>query len=320
MNDPVRILLHTYSLRFQFQHQPDFDIFAFIDLAASLGFDGVAISANDPDYRHLQSKSPAQFARIRQRLEQHQLICDLDTSGTAPDHLATLIDVAHQVGARQLRTYTRYPYPETLTRTAADLAQIGPVAAAAGITVMLENHETFTGAEIAGILAAVDHPNVKALFDYGNSQMALEDPLVALAAMAPYARSAHIKDHVVWPGTGRSPAEWHVLGVPLGQGYLPIAQLTQQLYAAGLRELVLEDSWGYHAPFKPERITPAALAQIGQGSFGLAQPPLANERYWFNTTALPLAWLVDEELASLQRSWVWLQHLLTDLGLPRATR
>ncbi|MCA9989173.1 MAG: hypothetical protein KDE59_32935, partial [Anaerolineales bacterium] len=89
---------------------------------------------------------------------------------------------------------------------------------------------------------------------------------------------------------------------------------------AGLRELVLEDSWGYHAPFKPERMTSAALAQIGQGSFGLAQPPLANERYWVDTTALPPAWLVDEELASLQRSWVWLQHLLTDLGLPRATR
>ena len=320
MKDPVRILLHTYSLRFQFQHRPDFDVFAFIDLAATLGFDGVAISANDSDYRHLGSKSPAQFARIHQHLEEQRLICDLDTSGTTPDHLTALIDVARQIGARQLRTYTRYPYPETLTRTPADLAQVGPQAAAAGITVLLENHETFTGAEIASILAAVNHPNVQALFDYGNSQMALEDPLTALAAMAPYARSAHIKDHVVWPVTGRSPAEWHVLGVPLGQGHLPIAELTRQLYDAGLREYVLEDSWGYHARFKPERVNPTTLAQVGHGSFGLAQPPRQNEYYWFATAELDSDWLVEQEMASLQRSWAWLQQLLAELGLPRASR
>ena len=318
MNDPIRILLHTYSVRFQFQHRPDFDIFAFIELAAQLGFDGVAISANDPDYRHLESKSPAQFARIRQHLEHFQLICDLDTSGTAPAHLATMIDVARQVGARQLRTYTRYSHQESLARTPQDLAQIGPVAAAAGITVMLENHETMTGAEIAAILQAVDQPHVGALFDYGNSQMVLEEPLTALASMAPFARSAHIKDHVILPQTGHPPANWRVCGVPLGQGHLPIAALTQGLYAAGLREFVLENSWGYHAPFKAERCGPDSLPQIGRGSFGLAEPPFNNERYWFATDQLAPDWLVAQEHDALQRSWHWLQQLLTDLHLPRS--
>ena len=313
MNESVKILLHTYSVRFQFQHRPDFNIFRFIELAGRLGFQGVAISANNRDYRHLESKAPAQFARIKALLLEHGLICDLDTSGTTPVHLRTMLDVAAQIGARNLRTYTRYRFPEAIPRTIGDLAAIGDDAKRTGVRVLLENHETFRGADIAHILNTVNHPFVQALFDFGNSQMALEAPRQALAAMLPYSRAAHIKDHaiVTLPHQGI-----RVLGVPLGSGFLPIREMCWQLYQAGLREFIFEDSRGYHAPLKTERISDQALAQLGHGSFSYLAPPLDNQHLWFDPSQLDPTYLVEAEMKTLHRSWQWLRNCLADLDIP----
>lgn len=77
-----------------------------------------------------------------------------------------------------------------------DLAEVAPTAEEMKINVLLENHEDFRGSAIADILGRVDHPRIKALFDYGNSQMVGEDPIEALEAMAPFT-NVHMKDHVV---------------------------------------------------------------------------------------------------------------------------
>ena len=50
---------------------------------------------------------------------------------------------------------------------------------------------------ISSILEKVNHPRIKALYDYGNSQMVGEDPMQALWAMQPYIDAVHVKDHVV---------------------------------------------------------------------------------------------------------------------------
>jgi hypothetical protein len=55
--------------------------------------------------------------------------------------------------------------------TVRDLRAIAPEAERLGITIVFENHEDFQGAVISSILAQVNHPRIKALYDYGNSQM-----------------------------------------------------------------------------------------------------------------------------------------------------
>ena len=57
-----------------------------------------------------------------------------------------------------------------------------------------------------------------------------EEPGIALDWVLPHARSAHLKDHACVAGPDGEP--W-VLGVPIGSGVLPIAELTCRLAAAG---------------------------------------------------------------------------------------
>ena len=180
----LHLVLHSYSLRFHFLHKPGFDVFAFIDRAVADGFTGVNINANGANYRHLSGMGPDHVAAVRRRLDRHALLRDLETSGTDPAHLQTLLAVAQALGARALRTYTRHKGSprDTVAATTRDLIAAAPLAAAAGVRILLENHEDFTGGECAEILAAVDSSWVGALYDYGNSMMVMEEPLAARAA------------------------------------------------------------------------------------------------------------------------------------------
>ena len=100
----------------------------------------------------------------------------------------------------------------------------------------------------ARILSAVDHPNVRALYDYGNSQMVGEDPFDALAAMAPFIARVHAKDHVVIDTDGGTVVQ----GVPFGAGRLDLLGTTDRLYEAGVRRFCYENVWGYSAPLVAE--------------------------------------------------------------------
>jgi sugar phosphate isomerase/epimerase len=313
----LQLYLHTYSLRFHLQHQPGFDVFAFIERAAAEGFAGVCISANDANYRHIGSAEPGRLAAIRRHLEQHRLACDIDTSGTEPAHLRKLLHVARAVGAQQLRTYTRYTLPtaELVSRTIRDLRAIAPLAAEMGITILLENHEVMTGEEIAAVMTAVKHPFVAALFDYGNSQMVMEEPAAALTAMAPFSRSAHLKDHVMLPAEASPNGRLSVLGVPIGEGCLPIIPLTRALLDAGCNRIAFENSWGYYAPVKPERLSAETAVLLGQGPFRFAQPPFSNERYLLHPDQFSPAELVQLEDKAHHHSLAWLKKAFTTAGI-----
>jgi sugar phosphate isomerase/epimerase len=315
--DSIQLYLHTYSLRFHLMHQPGFDVFAFIERAAAEGFAGVCISANDANYRHLGSIEPARLAAVRRHLERYGLACDIDTSSTEPAHLRKMLHVARSVGAQQLRTYTRYSLPpaELVARTIEDLTAVAPLAAELGVTILLENHEMMTGPEIEGVMTAVNHPNIAALFDYGNSQMVMEEPADALAAMAPFSRSAHLKDHVMLRAADSPNGRLSVLGVPIGEGCLPIIPLTQGLLEAGCTRIVFENSWGYYAPVKAERLAGETAVILGQGAFRFAQPPLTNERYLLYPERLSSAELVRLEDKAHQRSLTWLREAFDGAGI-----
>ncbi len=242
----ISMHVHSFGLRFHFLHEPGFDVFQFIELAGEQGFTGVNVSANGPGFRDLGGTTDAHLARVRDHLGSHDLRCELDTSDTRVEHMTRMLRVAAAIGADRLRTYTRYrgDLVDVIAKTVGDLQTLAPLASELGVTILLENHEDFKGAAIAHILAAVDHPNVRALYDYGNAQMVGEDPLDALDAMLPYTASVHIKDHVLI----RDADGTAVQGVPVGQGRLPILQQTEILYAGGLRRFCFENVWGYVAP------------------------------------------------------------------------
>lgn len=242
---PLRLFLHTYSFRFRLMHDPGFTIVDLLDRCVADGNPGIGLNVNGPGYRFLGGDDPEHIAMVADAIRTRGLDIDVETSGTDPVHLTHLLGLAEALGARHLRTYTRHEgaRAEVLDATITDLVEIGPVAEDRGIPVLLENHEEFTGVEVARILERVDHPFVGALYDYGNSMMVREDPLEALEAMLPWTRKAHLKDHVVMHGM--------VCGAPSGEGVLPLAEITRRLVAAGMTRIAFENVWSYTCGFRP---------------------------------------------------------------------
>jgi sugar phosphate isomerase/epimerase len=252
----IELHVHSFSMRFhlRYRDRTGYDVFAYMEEMAARGFTGVNVSANGPDLRDLCGNSTDHFRAVRTRVEQLGLRLELDTSDTGVAHMARMIAVAAACGADTLRTYTKYDgaLRDVVRWTIADLSAIADVAASAGVLVVLENHEDFTGPVLAEILAAVDHPGVRALYDYGNSQMVGEDPFDALDAMAPFIARVHAKDHVLL----RGPSGPVVQGVPFGSGRLDTLGTTDRLYAAGVRRFCFENVWAYRAALQcsPEHL------------------------------------------------------------------
>jgi sugar phosphate isomerase/epimerase len=291
----IELHVHSFGLRFHFKHQPGFDVFRFIELAAEQGFSGVNISANGPRFRDLGGTSTQHFESVRAKLTESGLKAELDTSGTSPAHLIEMLHVAAAVGADQLRTYTRYSgdEEELIERTVRDLEEVAPAAEELQINILLENHEDFRGSAIAEILGRVDHPRIRALFDYGNSQMVGEDPIEALEAMAPFTSAVHMKDHVVVEHNNAL----YVQGVVMGSGNLPVSEMTDHLYGTGLRRFCFENVWGYAAPIK------VAVDNLPRAeAFSLD-----HDHPFLDANQLAAEAAVEQEWAAFAEAWRWLR-------------
>jgi sugar phosphate isomerase/epimerase len=302
---PVETHIHSFSLRHHFR-APDrvaggWDVFRYIERAAAAGFDGVNVSANGPGYRDLGGVTDDHFARVNAARAAHGLFLELDTSGADRATLSRMLAVAAACGAETLRTYTRHPGPAgaRIAAAIAELRAIAPEAEDRGVTIVLENHEDLPGPGLAEILAAVDSPRVRALYDYGNSQPVREDPFDALEAMAPFVHCCHLKDHVIT----RDPAGALVVqGTVVGEGTLPIAALTDRLHALGLRRFCFESVWGYVAPVQGEGpLPPAPCFAEHPGRF------LASD-------ALPPAEAVAGEARAVRAGLAWFRAMLTAEG------
>ena len=320
------LYLHSYSLRFRFAHQPGYDVFAFMQEAARRGFAGVNVSASRPEnLRHLGGTTAAHFEAVHAQAAALGLGLDLETRGTAPAHLAYMVQVAAAVGARLLRTYTLHTGTpgEVIDATARDLAAAAAEAERNDVTIVLENHEDLTGGELAEVLQRVDHPFVGALYDYGNSMMVSEEPLVALQAMLPWIRTAHLKDHVVVAGEHLGDTRPWVVGVAVGEGFLPVAEITRRLAAAGVARVAFENVWGYRAPITCQRGRRDDRPVIGEGAFGLLHPPFDDGHCALDVDGIAAgdpAVLLRMEAHALERGLVRLYEAVAAAGIGFAPR
>lgn len=303
----IGLHIHSFSLRYHFRHPAlvtgGYDVFRYMADMAAAGFTGVNISANGPGYRDLCGVDDAHFARVNAARAEHGLKLELDTSDTAPDNMRRMLAVTRACGGDTLRTYTKYkgPINELMTRTIGDLKAVASQAEDCGVAIVLENHEDFQGTEVAEILGEVNHSHVRALYDYGNSQMVGEDPFDALAAMAPFIHCCHVKDHVL---AKTADGETIVQGVAMGDGTLPILALTDRLYADGLRRFCFENVWSYVAPLKC-----AMDALPGTPCFAV----FGSERHVVGDRLDPPV-AVAGELDAFRRGLAWFTAMLAEGG------
>lgn len=312
------LALHSFSFAQHYLHWPGFDVFTFIKAAVARGFTGVNINCNRADWRHLSGQSAEHLRSVRSRLDRHGLSLEMDTSGTAPAALRPLLEAARTLGARNLRTYTRNggSPQEMFDRTLADLRQAARVAEEVGVPLVLENHEDFSGAEVAGIVGEVGSPWLRALYDYGNSQMVLEDPVDCLEAMLPHVVTMHLKDHLMLRPEDSPDGRLSVLGVTTGSGCLPIMEITKRLVAAGHRRFAFENVWAYRAPVRRDARGTAPV-MLGRDRFAYAEPPF-DGCLRLNGSAKPEelqpADLVAGETRAVDAGLAWLRSAFSAAG------
>jgi sugar phosphate isomerase/epimerase len=107
-------------------------------------------------------------------------------------------EIARRTGARVIRVFSfwRTVRPEEcFDRVVESLRGLAAQAAPEGVTIGLENEHACniaTASETARVLAALDHPNLKVVWDPANALMAGENPFPEGYSQLPPARIAHV--------------------------------------------------------------------------------------------------------------------------------
>jgi len=154
--------------------------------------------------------------------------------GTAEEHLALGIRMAKALGSPAFRVVLgnqedrKSPggIAARIADTLAVLQQARPLAEDAGVKIAVENHAgDMTSRELAGLVteanaasAGRDSDTVGVNFDSGNACWTLEDPVMALANLAPHVATTSLRDTMVWEtaaGDGRPggvTCQWTAMG------------------------------------------------------------------------------------------------------------
>lgn len=153
---------------------------------------------------------------------QQDVFASAHTYADQPRIAERAFDIARRTGARIIRVFSYWRTVDPAAcfdRVAASLRELADKAAPHGLTIGLENEHACniaTGAETARVLAAVNHPNLKAVWDPANALVSGENPYPDGYRQLPAARIAHVhakdcrvSDHApLWGALGEGGIDW----------------------------------------------------------------------------------------------------------------
>jgi sugar phosphate isomerase/epimerase len=165
------------------------------------------------------------------------------------ERLKREVDMAARLGVSLMRhdvathpdTSVRH-YLSQLDNIVEGCREIADYAAEFGITTSIENHGYFIQASdrVLGLIEAVGRDNFRTTLDVGNFVCVDEDPLASVRKNASYASMVHFKDFYIRPenrdpgeGWFRSEAGRYLRGAIVGQGDLPMAEITAAVKRSG---------------------------------------------------------------------------------------
>jgi len=238
-----------------------------IRLAADHGFDGLELRAH-PDEPVHPGLSKAERAAVADEfaaagvqvlaLAGYVWVAGPGEDGPVLEEARRLLELARDVGASYVRVFPGGAYdaayaeeeaapsedgggPHLPGGSRADaaavrrLAALAPVAAEAGVRILLETHDSHrTAADAARILAAVGHPHAGALWDVLHTWLGGEAPAESHRLLAPYLGYVQVKD--VGSAEDCTP-------LPPGAGVLPLAEVVRSAAGTGANSPGTAGGW-----------------------------------------------------------------------------
>ena len=237
--------LHTYSLNHHGIGQAwagesgvpwprQLSTFQLMDLIVDLGLEGLHL--DDGALETLETpflREVAAAARERNLYLEYNFTLDLGGFGIGIQHdLTEAIETAHAMGADVVKMSMdlRRPRPvagsrfhpeimEKLRYVAGYVRERAPMAQDAAIRIGIENHCDSFSEEILWLLDRIDHPAVGACIDTVNALHVTEDPMTAIANLAPRAVTNHFRDdRIEFTRWG-----FKLTGVAVGEGDIDMA-------------------------------------------------------------------------------------------------
>jgi sugar phosphate isomerase/epimerase len=197
------------------------------------------VSLASPLLKCVLPDSPEVDARFQQ-----DMFAAKHTFADQPRLAARCFEIAGRTGATIIRVFSfwRTVRPEAcFERIVEALRELADQAAQHGVTLGIENEHACnlgTGAETARVLAALDHPNLKVVWDPANAMVAGEEPFPAGYRAVPVERIAHV--HAKDCRVEDHKPEWLELGTGKVDWSGQIAALAQDGYRGWLS---LETHW-----------------------------------------------------------------------------
>ncbi|MDY0943825.1 sugar phosphate isomerase/epimerase family protein [Priestia megaterium] len=280
---------------------PELSLLEAIDLFADMGLDGIEIVVQDG---YKSGFSPAagkeEIIDVKKAAERRglEIVCltpylshynslDEQVRQQEVKQLKKIIDQAQNLNASFIRIYggsfkgnEQDPNGEKRKRLVQSMREAGDYAAKAGVTLIIENHfntMTVTATETAEILAEINHPAVKSLYDQANlAFVGAEKYTKAIPMQDGFIALVHAKDLVFREGKGPFKAssvshvsedERTVNSRVIGQGILPWPEILKSLKEHGF------DGWlsmEYERRWHPQDL-PHASEGMAEGARYLRQ-------------------------------------------------
>ena len=165
-------------------------------------------------------------------------------------------------GGRRYEIYEKNEQFLEFTRASLEVLQTADrTASHVQVTLAVENHKDYRVEELVDVMKRLSSEWTGVCLDTGNNLALLEDPLNAVSALAPFARTVHLKDM----GLEESENGFLLSEVPLGRGTLNLPSIVAIIRKASPR-----------ARFHLEMITRDPLSI-----------PCLTEKYWATMPHVP---------------------------------
>ncbi|WP_370192268.1 sugar phosphate isomerase/epimerase family protein [Streptacidiphilus sp. MAP5-52] len=248
-----------------------------VDLARSSGYTGLELrcAEDEPVHTNLNNAERRTVARALRRahvtpvaLASYIQLAAPGDDGPVLAELRRHIWLAGDIGAHYVRVFPGggpKPGAEADRRAVRRLTAVADLAAACGVRIALETHDSHARArDVARVLAQVGSPGVCAIWDTLHTHLAGDPPQAAAEELAPYLGYVQVKD-IAGPH--------NLTPLPLGSGTSSLGPTLDCLRQAHYRGWLV---WEYEARWHPHALPLPPLLSTGrvwlEAALGRCQP------------------------------------------------